>query len=66
MPYWDTNRRSQQQKRFHPRYLSNRSNGTFITTLILHVIINLPAPPVFNNTPIMYSGKTLPHFVTRT
>ena len=33
------------------RYLSNRSNGAFITILILRVIINTPAPPVFNNVP---------------
>ena len=30
------------------------------------MIISLPAPPVFNNMLILYSGKTLPLFVTRT
>ena len=47
-------------------YLSNRSNGACITILILSVIINTPAPPVFDNTLILYNGKTLPLFVNLT
>ena len=30
------------------------------------MIINTPAPPVFSNTLILYNGKTLKLFVTRT
>ena len=30
------------------------------------MIINTPAPPVFDNTLILYNGKTLPLFVNRT
>ena len=68
MPYWDSKRRSRQQSLFPSpsRYLSNRSNGAFITILILCVIINIPAPPIFKNTLILYNGKTLPLFVNRT
>ena len=63
-----SNRRTRQQSLLPkpPRYLSNRSNAAFITTLILRVIINTHASPVFNNTLILYNGKTLPLFVNRT
>ena len=67
VPYCDSNRCLCQQNVFSlNHYVWNRSSGAAITTLISRVIINLPVPPVFNNTLTLYSGKTLPPFVTRT
>ena len=68
MPYWESNRCLRQQSLlpYPPRYVSNRSNGAFIPILIFRVIITTPAPPVFNNTLILYNDKTLSLFVTRT
>ena len=54
--------------RFEPPLPTTRSSayGAFIIILILRVILNTPAPPVFNNTLILYNDKTLPLFVNRT